>query len=229
MPGVGFDVVPSDCLAVHLKRRLPSATRFTLAFRSTGRLSRGTALTTLEGVADGGLVRENGTLKRVPAAWKSRVIDFGEGPVRAITIPWGDVATAYYSTGIPNIEVYLAAPWGLRVGARLSRWFGWLLRSQLVQRTMRRRIRAGLPGPSEAERGRNRCSFWGEVADEKGHTAVTRQQTPDGYDLTVEASLAAVVRVLDGAVRPGFLTPAMAFGPDFVLTLPGVNRTDETE
>jgi short subunit dehydrogenase-like uncharacterized protein len=26
LPGVGFDVVPSDCLAAHLKRRLPDAT-----------------------------------------------------------------------------------------------------------------------------------------------------------------------------------------------------------
>jgi hypothetical protein len=27
MPGVGFDVVPSDCLAVHVARRLPGARR----------------------------------------------------------------------------------------------------------------------------------------------------------------------------------------------------------
>src|SRR5262245_11210920 len=84
LPGVGFAVVPSDCLAVHLKRRLPTATRLALGFQSAGRLSRGTALTALERVAGGGLVRENGLLKRVPAAWKTRVIDFGKGPARAI-------------------------------------------------------------------------------------------------------------------------------------------------
>ncbi len=32
MPGTGFDVVPSDCLALHLKNRLPSATHLQLAF-----------------------------------------------------------------------------------------------------------------------------------------------------------------------------------------------------
>jgi short subunit dehydrogenase-like uncharacterized protein len=227
LPGVGFDVVPSDCLAAHLKRRLPTATRLVLAFRSAGRLSRGTALTALERAADGGLVRENGVLKRVPAAWKTRRIDFGDGqPVKAITIPWGDVATAYYTTGIPNVEVYLAAPWAVRAGARLSRYLGWPLRSNWVQGRLRRRIQAGPPGPTEAERRANRCAFWGEAADDAGRRVVARQETPDGYDLTVQAALAAVVRVLGGSVTPGFRTPAMAFGPDFVLDLPGVARTD---
>src|SRR5205085_3389842 len=83
LPGVGFDVVPSDCLAVHLKRRLPTATRLTLAFRSAARMSQGTALTVVEGLAEGGMVRENGILKNVPAAWKTRAIDFGKGPIKA--------------------------------------------------------------------------------------------------------------------------------------------------
>lgn len=227
LPGVGFDVVPSDCLAVHLKRRLPTATRLALAFRSRGRLSRGTALTGLERLADGGMVRDNGAVTDVPTAWKTRAIDFGDGPTKAITIPWGDVATAFYSTGIPNVEVYLAAPWGLRVAARMSRWFGWLLRSRLVRERLRRRIPAGPPGPTEVERAANRCSFWGEVTDPSGGRAVARQQTPDGYDLTVRTALAAAARVLGGGVSPGFATPALAFGPDFILEIPGVSRTDE--
>src|SRR4029079_19835357 len=90
-----------------------------------------------------------------------------------------------------------------------------------------RRTAAGPPGPTEAERRENRCQLWGAVADPAGRTAVCRQQTPDGYDLTVEAALAAVARVRAGAVAPGYHTPATAFGPDFVLDLPGVTRTDE--
>jgi short subunit dehydrogenase-like uncharacterized protein len=227
LPGVGFDVVPSDCLAVHLKRRLPTANYLVLGFRSAGRLSRGTMLTALERLDDGGLVRAHGKLVKVPTAWKTRVIDFGDGPMRAITIPWGDVSTAFHSTGIPNIEVYLAAPWGFRIGARLSRWFGWLLRSPWMKARLRRRILAGIPGPTEAERRANRCDFWGEVTDDAGRTAVTRMQTPDGYDLTVMSALTSVERVRSGMVSHGFRTPAMAFGPDFVLELPGVTRTDD--
>lgn len=226
LPGAGFDVVPSDCLALHLKRRLPTATRLVLAFRSSGRMSRGTALTALERTADGGLVRKNGALTPVPTAWKTRRIDFGDGPVKAITIPWGDVATAYHSTGIEDIEVYLAAPWGLRAGARLTRYLGWLLRRRTVQSWIGRRIRSGPPGPTEAERRANSCDFWGEVADDEGRSAAARQHTPDGYDLTVASSLAVVAGVLRGTVPPGFHTPAAAFGPDFVLGLPGVTRTE---
>jgi short subunit dehydrogenase-like uncharacterized protein len=226
LPGAGFDVVPSDCLALHLKQRLPTAARLILAFRSSGRMSRGTSLTALERAADGGLVRKNGILTRVPAAWKTRALDFGDGPVKAITIPWGDVATAYHSTGIPNVEVYLAAPFGLRTAARLSRYVGGLLNSAWVQARLRRRILAGPPGPTEAERRANRCDFWGEVADDSGRTAVSRQQTPDGYELTVQSALAAVTRVAGGTVTAGYHTPATAFGPDFVLGLPGVTRTD---
>jgi short subunit dehydrogenase-like uncharacterized protein len=227
LPGVGFDVVPSDCLAAHLKRRLPTATRLALAFRSAGRMSRGTALTALDRMADGGLVRRNGLLKRVSAAWKTRSIDFGGGPEMAMTIPWGDVATAYHTTGIPNVEVYLAAPWPLRAGAWLTRWFGRLLDTPFVQRRLRARVLAGPAGPTEAERRSNRCVFWGEVTDGMGRSAVALLETPDGYALTVETALAAAARVLAGDVAPGFQTPARAFGPDFVLGIPGVVRSDE--
>ena len=168
-------------------------------------------------------------LTPVPAAWKTRAIDFGDGrPVKAMTIPWGDVATAYHSTGIGDIEVYMAAPWGLRTGARLTRYVGWLVRSKPVQGWLGRRIRAGPAGPTEDERRANRCQVWGAVADPGGRTAVARQETPDGYDLTVQAALAAVSRVRAGAVPPGYHTPATAFGPDFALELPGVTRTDES-
>jgi short subunit dehydrogenase-like uncharacterized protein len=110
MPGVGFDVVPSDCLARHLKNRLPSATHLALAFYGMGRLSHGTQATMTMNVGKGGAIRKDGKITSVPAAWKSREIDFGEVTRRAVTIPWGDVATAYYSTGIPNIEVFTVIP-----------------------------------------------------------------------------------------------------------------------
>ena len=228
LPGVGFDVVPTDCLAAHLKRRLPTATRLALGFQGAAHMSRGTSLTVLESLPKGGMVRDRGILKRVPAAWKTRVIDFGAGPVKAITIPWGDVATAFHSTGIANIEFYMAAPWGTRVLARVSRCFGWLLGASLVQTWLRKRIKAGPPGPTEAERRTGRCLVWGEASDDAGRKAVTRLQTPDGYDLTVQTSLAVVARVLAGTVAPGFQTPALAFGPDFILEVAGVARSDET-
>ena len=128
LPGVGFDVVPSDCLAAHLKRRLPGATTLRLALLPSGRLSRGTATTMVEHSHRGGLVRRNGALTRVPPGWKTRTVDFGRGERTVITIPWGDVSTAFHSTGIPNIEVYVSAPASSRLSLRLSRFAAPLLK-----------------------------------------------------------------------------------------------------
>lgn len=227
MPGVGFDVVPSDCLAAHLKRRLPSATRLALGFQTFGRPSRGTATTIIENLGGAGLIRRGGVLSPVPPAWKTRVIDFGAGPVPAITIPWGDLVTAWHSTGIPDIEVYMAATWGMRVAARLSRFVGGLLRSGPVQRFLRRKVRAGPPGPTEEERQRGQSLLWGEVVDAAGRKAVSRLSGPEAYTLTARAALAVVERVLAGDAPAGFQTPARAYGPDFVLGLEGVRREDD--
>jgi short subunit dehydrogenase-like uncharacterized protein len=227
LPGVGFDVVPSDCLAAHLKRRLPGATELRLGFQATGRPSQGTAATMVENLGRvGGLVRAGGVIKPVPAAWKTRTIDFGRGPVTAMTIPWGDVATAYRSTGIPNVEVYAAAPRALRAFARLSRYLGPLLRLPPVQRALKRRLTGGAAGPSAEERARGRSYLWGEAADPSGKTVTSRLQGPEGYTLTALAAVAVAERVLGGAAPPGFQTPSLAFGPDFVLELPGVRRED---
>src|SRR5678816_1924557 len=133
MPGVGFDVVPTDCLARHLKDRLPTATHLTLAFYGVGRLSHGTQATMTMNVGQGGAIRKDGKITRVPAAWKSREIDFGEVTRLGVTIPWGDVATAYYSTGIPNIEVYTVVPQKQLKLMQLSRYLGWLLATRRAQ------------------------------------------------------------------------------------------------
>ena len=228
MPGVGFDVVPSDCLATHLKRRLPSATGLTLAFRLLSRASRGTATTMIENFPQGGLVRKAGKITVVPAAWKSRSIDFGSGPLPAITIPWGDVSTAYHSTDIPDIEVYMAAPATTRFAARLSRHTGWLLGMPWMQAYLKRRIRAGPPGPTDKERASGKSFLWGEVTDHDGRRAVSRLQGPEGYTFTVLTALAIMERVLAGDAPSGFKTPSMVYGPDLVLTIPGVVREDET-
>jgi short subunit dehydrogenase-like uncharacterized protein len=227
LPGVGFDVVPSDCLAAHLKRRLPTATGLCLGFQAIGRFSRGTATTMVENLPNGGMIRRGSVLARVPAAWRTRTIDFGRGPVRAMTIPWGDVSTAYRSTGIPDIEVYMAAAPSQLVAARMLRWFGWMAGSRMVQNYLKGRIKAGSAGPTDEERARGESLLWGEAADAFGGRVVSRIRGPEGYTLTASSAVAVVARVLGGEAPPGFQTPSLAYGPDFVLTLPGVLRSDE--
>jgi short subunit dehydrogenase-like uncharacterized protein len=227
LPGVGFDVVPSDCLAVHLKRRLPSARRLVLAYGVVGRLSRGTATTVIESLGEGAFVRREGGLTRVPLAWHTRAVDFGEGPRPAFTVALGDLATAWRSTGIPDIETLFAAPFGLRLVARASRRLRPLLATRTVRRALVARARAGAPGPTDEERQRG-CGFvWGEVEDGEGRRTRSRLSTAEAYTFTARAALAIVERVLAGQAPSGFQTPGKAYGPDLVLEVEGTTRVDE--
>jgi short subunit dehydrogenase-like uncharacterized protein len=144
-----------------------------------------------------------------------------------MTIPWGDVSTAWYTTGIPNIEVYTAAPPATRMMARLSRPLGWLLASAPVQRWLKKRIEKLPPGPTDEQRARGVSLLWGEARGPGGAKVVSRLRGPEGYTLTALTALAVVERVLAGDVRTGFQTPARMYGAEFILGIPGVERRDE--
>ncbi len=213
LPGVGFDVVPTDCLAAHLKARLPSATRLCLGMEITGAPSRGTANAMIENLGSRGLVRKNGQLTPVPSGWKSRNIDFGLGSTHATTVPWGDVSSAYHSTGIGDIEVYLAIPRSGRVVLRaidsLSRFLMW----DPVQGFLKRRVRSGPPGPTPEQRARFFSLLWGEACDDAGGRVTSRLRAPEGYTCTVRTALAIMDRVLEGDSPPGFQTPPRLMAP----------------
>ncbi|AGB33054.1 saccharopine dehydrogenase [Natrinema pellirubrum DSM 15624] len=226
LPGVGFDVVPSDCLAAFLNEQLPAADQLRLGIKGGGGLSRGTARTMLEHLGDGGVVRRNGRLIQVPTAFRSREIDFGDGPEHAVTIPWGDVVTAAHSTGIESIEVYAAAPsWADRALSAVDS-LGWLLERGPAERVLKRLIDARLEGPDDRQLATGSAVVWGEVTDEAtGRRARARLRTPNPYALTAESAVAAAQRILEGGRVPaGFQTPASAFGSEFVLELSATER-----
>lgn len=235
MPGVGFDVVPSDCLALHLKNRLPTATHLSLAFFGQGRISHGTQATMTMNVGKGGAIRKDGKITSVPAAWKTREIDFGESVSSphvskgslvktAVTIPWGDVSTAYHSTGIPNIEVFTVAPPSAVKVMKASRYIGWLLAAKPVNDYLQKKIPAG--GPSDEERAKGKTLLWGEASDLNGNRVESRQQGPEGYTLTAIAALNIAEKILSGNFTPGYQTPASAYGADLVLEIEGTARQD---
>lgn len=224
MSGTGFDVVPSDCLALALKQALPSATRLSLAFASEGGVSQGTAKTMIEGLGEPGAARVGGAIVPVPVAWEDRDVPFPCGVRRAVTIPWGDVATAYFTTGIPDVKTFIAMPprW-----IRLMRWtrpLAGILKWGWVRDRLRAWVERTVTGPTPAERLRLKSYLWGEAADDAGRTVSGTLVVPEGYRTTVLASLAIVARVLDEAIPPGAWTPAGALGADFILELPGTER-----
>jgi short subunit dehydrogenase-like uncharacterized protein len=229
LPGTGFDVVPSDCLAAHLKSRCPGATHLELAFRGRGGgVSHGTAKTMAQNIHRGGTVRIDGELRQVPAAWKTRMIDFGDGrPAHCMSIPWGDVVTAYKSTGIPNIMVYMGFPARLARMLKLTRPLLPILGTGPVQNMMKKRIEAGPAGPDDHARETAVNELWGEVKADDGRTCVSRMRTPEGYTLTARMSLAIAQKICRGEHTPGFQTPSTAYGKDLILELPSVERFDD--
>jgi saccharopine dehydrogenase (NAD+, L-lysine-forming) len=221
LPGTGFDVVPSDCLAALLKRKLPTATRLELAFAPSGRSSPGTLKTSIEALPQGGVVRRGGKLVPVPPAHEVREISFADKRRSAMAIPWGDVASAFRSTGIPDITVFMAAKPRVIRAARLTRFTAPLLALPFVQQFLKAGIERNVRGPDRDDRARGLVQLWGRASD--GARSVEMTMTvPEGYTLTADAALECVRHVLSGAVAPGAWTPAQAFGPDFAASLPGV-------
>ncbi|MEA1932246.1 MAG: saccharopine dehydrogenase NADP-binding domain-containing protein [Euryarchaeota archaeon] len=227
MPGVGYDVVPTDSLAAHLQKRLPEATHLSLALSASGSLSGGTLKTLINGFGSGSAIREDGHLRAIPTASKQRVVDFGAGTETVMTIPWGDLSTAYRTTGIPNIAVYVAVSDAVRHALMVARPFEGVLATEPVQRFLKGLVDRFVEGPSEADRKKNETIVWGEAwSEESGETVQSILRTPDTYALTVEAALACAERVIAGEAPAGVATPAGAFGPDLVVELPGVTRQD---
>jgi short subunit dehydrogenase-like uncharacterized protein len=220
-PGVGFDVIPTDCLAATLKKALPGATHLALGFDAPTRMSPGTAKTTVEGIAQGGRVRQEGRIIEVPLAHRVRRIDFGDGEKWAMTIPWGDVATAYHTTGIPNIEVFVPASPRLIASTQRANHVRWFLGWRPIQSLLKRRA-GKMKGPSAERREKMPTYVWGEVLDEQGGRKTARIKTANGYSVTVSGSLAVVEHLLKSSdVHGGSYTPAKLLGADLVTRLPG--------
>jgi short subunit dehydrogenase-like uncharacterized protein len=227
MPGTGFDVVPSDCLALHLKNRLPSATHLQLAFTmSKGGLSRGTAKTMVEGMGYGSVIRKDGALEKIALGEKILEVDFGPLVAKTLNIPWGDISTAWRSTQIPNIEVYTGATEKMIRNARRSRYFNWWLRQRWLKNYLIKKINQRSPGPSEENRNTSRSFLWGKVWDSEGRIHISRLETLSGYTLTAKTAVLIAGKILRGDYKTGYQTPAMAYGADLILEVDGTSRTD---
>ncbi|MEO8495663.1 MAG: saccharopine dehydrogenase NADP-binding domain-containing protein [Planctomycetota bacterium] len=222
MPAVGFDVVPSDCLAAQLAAALPSAVELELAFKAGSSISPGTAVSMFAWSGKGGRVRKDGQIIRVPSAWKDKRIRFPSGERQAMTIPWGDVSSAFHTTGIPNIEVYVVAPTRQIRSLRRWRWLLPMTNLAPIQWLGRRWIKRNVQGPDDSSRAKGSAEFWGRVTDSAGRVAEATLVTPEGYSLTVQTAVEIMRRTLAGEVAPGFSTPAKAFGGKFIEQFDGV-------
>ena len=230
LPGVGFDVVPTDCIAAHLAERLPDAETLELAFHADVGVSPGTAKTIVGNLDSSGRVRRNGRLERVPLGHDSRTVDFGwdNGELHAAAIPWGDVSTAYDTTGIESVTVYQSMHPKSARNLRLVGKLGPVLGLGPVQSTLEWLVERNVTGPDAVERGTEESYVWGEARTGDGERAVTRLRCPHTYTTTVRTALAVAERVLHGDAPTGFQTPAGAYGADLILDVDGTERVDVT-
>lgn len=225
MPSVGFDVVPTDSLAAHVARHLPDAHTLAIAMTSLAFITRGSARTAME-AAGAGIGRRDGRIVPVALASIERSFDFGDGPRSCINCTWGDVANAWYTTGIPNIDVFFEGTPFLRTLLLLARTYAPFLRTSVGQAWLRAHVELLPEGPSEAKRRSTRMVIVAQASHPDGRRKTARLHTPEAYSFTATVSAHVARRVLAGDLEPGFQTPGRVFGPDFVLSLPGVWRED---
>jgi short subunit dehydrogenase-like uncharacterized protein len=222
LPGAGFDVVPTDCLALRLKKQLPDATHLQLAFATQGGgLSHGTATTMANKLGEGGSIRENGKLVKQRLGKKGMWVDFKtkEEKIKKIfvmTIPWGDVSTAYFTTGIPNIESYTGIPRKIYWFLKFQFLFNWLLRTNFVRNIIKRKINKRPPGPSDAQRSKAYSLVWGRVTNAEGKTITDSYSCADGYTLTMQSVLIIANKILEGDFKTGYQTPGSAYGDELI-------------
>jgi short subunit dehydrogenase-like uncharacterized protein len=228
LPGSGFDVVPSDCLAMHLKQRLPSATHIHLFLRGVGAgVSRGTAKSAIENMQRQGMIRREGKLVTVPPAWQVLEQDFGHGPVKVVSVGWGDISTAYHSTGIPNIETYFALPQIAISFMKSMQVFGPVMYNRLAKTSLKMLINTFLPpGPNDEERKKRFATIIGEATDGNGNRAISKVITPEGYTCTALTTVEIMKRILKNDFKIGFQTSSLAYGSDFILQFERVQRED---
>lgn len=224
-PGVGFDVIPTDCVAATLAEAMPDAVSLSLGFDTGASLSPGTAKTSVEGLALGSKARVNGELKNCSVAHKVRTIDFGRGKKFAMTIPWGDISTAYKTTGIPNIDTFIPTKAFAIPFVKLSGLMKPLFKLASVQNFLKKQIEKKVVGPDEQERKQARTWVWGEVKNAAGDIKQAFVETPNGYDVTVYGPLAIVEKLAASRAdadssKMGSITPALLMGSDFISHLP---------
>jgi short subunit dehydrogenase-like uncharacterized protein len=223
LPGAGFDVVPTDCLARLVSARLPDAVSLRIAFASLGStLSHGTAATMATKLGDGGMIRKDGKIIRRPFGEHALDVDFGDERLFTMSIPWGDVSTAWHTTGIPNIETFTHVNPVVHRIMKGQRLFNPLLRTEWVRNLLRKRIDRRPAGPDDGMRASARSLAWAEVRNLQGDRVNAWLSGPEVYDMTTHAALIIAGKVKQGLISPGYQTPAGMYGAGLVAEIPGV-------
>lgn len=203
LPGVGWDVVPSDCLAMYLAAKVDQPQSLRIALQVANSMSRGSTTSVGEILGVGLLVRAEGTIVAKPDAAPAR-FDFGAGLLDSVPLSFGDLVTAWKSTGIPNIAMFV----------------------NIKENVMPEGVAAMPEGPSLEERAANRACAVAEVTGIDGAVVRARIDTINGYSYTPLAAVEALRLVATDQFKPGFQTPATVFGAGFAVSIADTRIVD---
>jgi short subunit dehydrogenase-like uncharacterized protein len=141
-----------------------------------------------------------------------------------MSIPWGDVSTAYHTTGIPDIETYTGVPRAAYGILKFQFAFNWLLRKNAIRKYLLKKVNQRSPGPTDEMRSKARSIVWGQIRNNQGQTKTIAIRCSDGYTLTAHSTLIIVQKILNGVFKPGYQTPASAYGAGLVFEIPGSKK-----
>src|SRR5580692_782503 len=200
MPGAGFGVIATNCLARYVSDAVGGAAILEVATRAAvARQGPGVAATREQNMPYGGWVRQAGHLRPLALGSGTTTITLPDGPCRIMPLPTGDLEAAFQATGAPDITAYGAVPADPAPGSASD---------------------------PPADQRRAYTSFgWARAIGPNGATAQAWLQTGESYAFTAAASIRAIEEALARSLSGAF-SPAAAFGADFVLTIPGTSRTD---
>jgi short subunit dehydrogenase-like uncharacterized protein len=217
LPGTGFDVVPTDCMALRLKEKMPDAETLELAFVTLGgQVSHGTAMSMTAKLGEGGACRKDGKLTKEPLGKFGKTLSINGKNAFVMSIPWGDVFTAYHTTGIGNIHAYTGIPKSIYYLMKFQFLFNPLLRTEAIRNWMRKKIDNRPAGPTPEKRAKAKSYIWGEVTNAAGQKTTDWFTCPEGYTLTALAAVAIAQKVLNGQWKPGYQTPAGCYGSGLI-------------
>lgn len=142
----------------------------------------------------------------------------------AINITWGDVVTAWYSTGINNIEVYLPlSPKKIKRLKHLQPLLT-LLKLPGLPSLIGTLVDYVVKGPSQYSLEHDRCTLWGEVQNAHGDRREATFETPNGYQLTISIATIYIDWLLrQSNIKSGYLTPTQCFPAELFFSMPGVS------
>ena len=226
LPGIGFDVAPTDCIGLFLKENFKTGDKLTLAFRSEGPagLPPGTIKTMVSLIPYGNWIRKNGALVRPKKGIETKSIKYYNESINSLRIAWGDIFTAFYSTGIPNIEVYASFPKLIMMQMKFIEYFRPILSKPPIMKFMQKTLKGG---STNEERKNTVMWVYGELSDPQGNKAICRMKGPEGGLLwTSISAVYALLNIEAGNYKVGYQTPASAFGSDFVSKMEGVDMEE---